>query len=177
MRSCGCGLEWSFQPPAEGKQLLVAGKVDAFLGIPPDPQELRAQKVGHVILNSAVDRPWSQYFCCVAAGNREFVRKHPVAAKRALRALLKAADMCAQEPAKVARFLVDRGFASAYDYARQTLADLPYNQWRVFDPTDAIRFYALRLREAGMIKGNPQKLITDGTDWRAFNELRKELKG
>lgn len=170
-------IEWAFQPPAEGKQLLADGKVDAFLGIPPDPQELRAKKVGHVILNSAIDRPWSQYFCCVAAGNRDFVRKHPVATKRALRAFLKAADMCVQEPERVARFLVDRGFAKSYDYARQTLGDLPYNKWRVFDPTDALRFYALRLREAGMIKGNPQKLIADGTDWRAFNELRSELKG
>jgi NitT/TauT family transport system substrate-binding protein len=170
-------IEWSFQPPAEGKQLLAAGKVDAFLGIPPDPQELRAQKVGHVILNSAVDRPWSQYFCCVAAGNRDFVRKHPVATKRALRAFLKAADLCAQEPDRAARFLVDRGFTRSYDYARQTLGDLPYNKWRVFDPTDTVRFFALRLREAGMIKGNPQKLLADGTDWRFFNELRKELKG
>jgi ABC-type nitrate/sulfonate/bicarbonate transport system substrate-binding protein len=29
-------------------------------------------------------------FCCVAAANREFVRKHPVATKRALRAFMKA---------------------------------------------------------------------------------------
>lgn len=170
-------IEWTFTPPTEGKQLLADGKVDAFLGIPPDPQELRAKKVGHVVLNSAVDRPWSQYFCCVATGNRDFVRKHPVATKRALRAFLKAADLCAQEPDRAARLLVDRGFTQSYDYARQTLGDLPYNKWRVYDPADALRFYALRLREAGMIKGNPQKLIADGTDWRAFNELRRELKG
>ena len=66
-----------------------------YLGFPPDPQELRARKIGHVVVNSAVDRPWSQYFCCMATANREFVRKHPVATKRALRAILKAADLCA----------------------------------------------------------------------------------
>ena len=55
-------------PAAEGKQLLAEGKVDAYLGFPPDPQELRARKVGHVVVNSAVDRPWSQYFCCIATG-------------------------------------------------------------------------------------------------------------
>jgi len=170
-------IDWVFQPPAEGKRLLAEGKADAFLGIPPDPQELRAAKVGRVILNSALDRPWSQYFCCVATGNREFVRRHPVATKRALRAFLKAADMCALEPERAARFLVDRGFTRNYDYARQTFADLPYNKWRVYDPADAIRFYALRLREAGLVKGTPQKLIADGTEWRFFNELRKELKG
>jgi NitT/TauT family transport system substrate-binding protein len=39
------------------------------------------------------------------------------------------------------------------------------------------RFYALRLREAGMIKSTPQRLIAEGTDWRFLNELKKELKG
>jgi hypothetical protein len=35
----------------------------------------------------------------------------------------------------------------------------------------------LRLREAGMIKSTPQRLIAEGTDWRFLNELKKELKG
>jgi hypothetical protein len=33
------------------------------------------------------------------------------------------------------------------------------------------------LREAGMIKSTPQRLIAQGTDWRFLNELKKELKG
>ena len=40
-----------------------------------------------------------------------------------------------------------------------------------------VRFYSLRLREAGLIKGTPQKIIAEGTDWRFLNELKKELKG
>ena len=43
-------------------------------------------------------------------------------------------------------------------------------------PEDTIRFYSLRLREAGMIKSTPNKIIADGTDWRFFNELKRELK-
>jgi len=164
-------------PAAEGKRLLAEGKVDAYLGFPPDPQELRALKVGHVVVNSAVDRPWSQYFCCLATGHREFVRKHPIATKRALRAILKAADICALEPDRAARALVDGGFTPRYDYALQTMQDVPYNKWRVYDPEDSVRFYALRLREAGMIKSTPQRLIAEGTDWRSLNELKKELKG
>jgi NitT/TauT family transport system substrate-binding protein len=164
-------------PAAEGKRLLAEGKVDAYLAFPPDPQELRALKVGHVVVNSTVDRPWSQYFCCMAAGNREFVRKHPIATKRALRAILKAADICALEPERAAGALVDGGFTPRYDYALQTMKDLPYDKWRVYDPEDSVRFYALRLREAGMIKSTPQRLIAQGTDWRILNELKKELKG
>jgi NitT/TauT family transport system substrate-binding protein len=72
-----------------------------------------------------MDRPWSQYFCCMLTGNREFVRNHPVATKRATRAILKAADLCATQPEQVARRLVDRGFTPRYDYTLQTLNDVP----------------------------------------------------
>ncbi len=164
-------------PAAECKRLLAEGKVDAYLAFPPDAQELRARKVGHVVVNSTVDRPWSHYFCCIATGHREFVRKHPIATKRALRAILKAADVCALEPERAARAFVDGGFTPRYDYALQTMKDLPYNKWRVYDPEDSVRFYALRLQEAGMIKSTPQKIIAQGTDWRFLNELKKELKG
>jgi len=170
-------VKWSVNPPWEGKRLLAEGKVDAFLGLPPDPQELRARRIGHVVVNSIVDRPWSQYFCCMAVGHRDFVRQHPVATKRALRAILKAADVCAADPAQAARFLVDKGYAERYDYALQALKDIPYNKWREYNHEDTVRFYALRLHEAGMIKSSPQKVIAQGTDWRFLNELKKELKG
>jgi NitT/TauT family transport system substrate-binding protein len=162
---------------SESIQLLAEGKIDAYLGFPPEPQELRAKRIGHVVVNSAVDRPWSQYFCCMVAGNREFVRKHPVATKRALRAILKAADVCALEPERAAQFIVDKDYAKRYDYALQVMKELPYGRWREYSAEDTVRFYALRLHEAGMIKSTPQKLIAQGTDWRFFNELKRELKG
>jgi len=140
-------------------------------------QELRAKQIGHVVVSSTVDRPWSQYFCCMVAGHREFVRKHPVATKRAVRAILKATDLCAREPERVAQFLVDKGYVSGYDAALQVIKELPYNVWREYDPEDTVRFYALRLHEAGMLKSSPQKLIAQGTDWRFLKELKKELKG
>ena len=169
-------VQWAIKPPAEAMQLLEQGKVDAFLGFPPDPQELRARKVGHVLVNSNIDRPWSQYFCCMLAGNKEFVRKNPVATKRAMRAILKATDICANEPDRVSRVLVDTGRTQRYDLMRQVLKDIPYGKWRDYDAEDTVRFYALRLHDVGMIKTNPQKMIAQGTDWRFLNELKKELK-
>jgi NitT/TauT family transport system substrate-binding protein len=130
-----------------------------------------------VVVNSMVDRPWSQYFCCMLTANREFVRKYPIATKRALRAILKGADICAREPERVARFLVDKGFAQNYEHAAATLKDIPYGKWREYDPEDTIRFYSLRLQEVGMIKSSPQKIIAQGTDWRFIRDLKKELKG
>jgi NitT/TauT family transport system substrate-binding protein len=88
-----------------------------------------------------------------------------------------AEDRPAAEPERVARTLVDGGFTPRYDYALQTMKDVPYNKWRVYDPEDSVRFYALRLREASMIKSAPQRLIAEGTDWRFLKELRTELKG
>jgi len=148
----------------------------AFLAFPPEPQELRASHAGHVILDTTVDRPWSQYFCCIVGGNRDFVQRHPVATKRFLRAIIKATDLCATQPERVAQRIVDDGFTSRYDYALQTLKEIPYAKWRDYDPEDTLRFYALRLREAGMIKSTPNKIVAQCTDWRFFNELKRELK-
>jgi len=170
-------IQFVAHPPADGMRLLSEGKVDAYLGFPPDPQILRAKKIGHVVVNSSVDRPWSQYFCCIVTGNRDFVRKHPQATKRALRATLKATDVCALEPARAARTMVDKGFTPNYDYAAEAMRQIPYDKWRTYDPADTVRFYALRLHEAGMIKSTPQKILAQGADWRFLNELKKELKG
>jgi NitT/TauT family transport system substrate-binding protein len=170
-------VEWVIRPRAESVELLREGKVDAYMGFPPEPQELRARKVGHSVVNSATDRPWSQYFCCMVAANRDFVRKNPVATKRGLRALLKATDICALEPERVAKSLVEKGFTPREDYALATLRELPYARWREYNPEDSIRFYSLRLHEAGMIKSSPQKIISQGADWRFLNELKRELKG
>jgi NitT/TauT family transport system substrate-binding protein len=170
-------IRWVTHAAGESMQLLADGKVDAYLGFPPEPQKLRAMKIGRVVVNSAVDRPWSQYFCCMLVGNREFVRKHPVATKRALRAIFKGADVCATQPERVARFLVDRGIVKDYGYAVESLKSLPYARWRAYDAEDTVRFWALRLREAGMMKTGSQKIIADGTDWRFLNELKRELKG
>jgi NitT/TauT family transport system substrate-binding protein len=170
-------IEWVTSAKVRPIELFAEGKIDAFLGFPPEPQRLRAQNIGRVIVNSAQDRPWSQYFCCMLAGNREFVRKNPIATKRVVRAMLRATDLCVSAPAFVSQRMVDRGFAPRLDYAVQTLADVPYNRWREYDPEDTIRFYALRLREAGMIKSSPAKLIADGADWRFLNGVRRELGG
>jgi NitT/TauT family transport system substrate-binding protein len=160
-------INWVLRPDAMA--MFVDGKIDAYLGFPPEPQELRARGVGHVVVDSSIDRPWSQYFCCMIAGNRDFVRNYPVATKRVLRAILKAADVCATDPARAARRVVDAGITDRYDYAIEAVRQIPFDKWREYDPENTIRFCALRLHEAGMIKSAPNKIIADGTDWRFLN--------
>jgi NitT/TauT family transport system substrate-binding protein len=157
---------------ADSLRLFVEGTVDACLLSPPFSQELRAR----VLLDTTLDRPWSQYFCCMLVANREFARRYPVATKRALRAILKAANVCALEPERAARALVERGFTTHYEYAAQAMREVPYGRWRDYSPEDTIRFYALRLHEVGMINSTPQQIIAQGTDWRFLTALKQELK-
>jgi NitT/TauT family transport system substrate-binding protein len=92
-------------------------------------------------------------FCCMLVGNREYVQRHPVATKRAVRAILKATDLCAKEPTRVARQIVDGGFTTRSDFAVQALSELPYDKWREYDAEDTVRFYGLLLlRDEGLIK-------------------------
>jgi NitT/TauT family transport system substrate-binding protein len=169
-------INWIKVSSTEAMKLFVEGKVDAFLGFPPEPQELRAEGIGRVIVNTAIDKPWSQYYCCMLYAHRDFVRMYPAATKRVVRAILKAADLCAQEPERAAREIVEKGYIRDYKYALETLREVPYNVWRSHVPEDTLRFYGLRLHEARIIKTPPNKLIAQGTDWRFLEQLKMELK-
>jgi NitT/TauT family transport system substrate-binding protein len=169
-------IEWAWDeniPPAD---LFEAGEIDAFLGFPPAPQDFRARGIGHTILNTGIDRPWSHYYCCMLAGRAEFVEKYPAATKRVMRAILKTADLCASQPDLVARSIVDGGLAARYDYTLEALRSARYDRWREFDPADTLRFYALQMYEAGLISSPPNTIIANGTNWRFLDEIRSELR-
>jgi NitT/TauT family transport system substrate-binding protein len=163
-------------PTLSPLELFREGKIDAFLAVPPLLQEVRERHIGHTIASSITDHPWSDYFCCLFAARTEFTQKYPNATKRVLRAFLKTMDLCASNPDAAAHVFVDQGITTRYDYARQMLNEIRYDIWRDYDPEDSVRFYALRLHEAGIVKSTPQKLILEHTDWRFLNELKRELK-
>jgi NitT/TauT family transport system substrate-binding protein len=163
-----------YRPP-EAAELLTSGRVDGLLALPPLSLDLRAKGIGTVVLNSSVDRPWSGYFCCMASVNRAWMERHPVATRRALRAVLRAADVTAKEPDRAARVMVDGGFTDNFAYACENLRELPHDVWRRFDPADTIRFYALRMKEAGLVKGTPEQLLERGCDFRHLAGLKQEL--
>jgi NitT/TauT family transport system substrate-binding protein len=170
-------IHWSIAGTNEtALQQFIGGKADAYLGFAPQPQELRAKKIGHAILSTTQDRPWSQYFCCMLVARKEFMQRYPIATKRALRAVLRAADVCAEDPERAARFMATKGYEPRYELGLEVLKGLPYRRWREANPEDTLRFYSLRMREAGLIKSTPQKIIAQGTDCRFLNELKKELK-
>jgi len=169
-------IVWASANLSDSMHLFADGTLDAFMGFAPEPDELLARKAGHVLVDTLIDKPWSQYFCCIMAGNREFVRKNPIATKRALRAILKANDICNADPERAVGQLVAHGYARGHDVALKLMRELPYARWRDYDTEATVRFYSLRLREAGMTTLTPQKIIAQSTDWRFINELKREMK-
>jgi NitT/TauT family transport system substrate-binding protein len=170
-------VNWSEGGDLSGSmRLFLEGQVDAFMGFAPQPQELRRMNVGHVLVNTVQDRPWSQYYCCSVLARQEFASRFPIATKKVLRAFLKAGDMCSDQPERVARYLVDRGFEPRYDIGLEVLKGLPYKRWREANVEDTIRFHALRLHEVGIIKTAPNELVARSVDRRFLDEIRQELK-
>ena len=167
-------IHWVVNPSVTQAELFLAGEADAFIGFPPEPKKPCPRNVGHVVVNIAHDRPWSNYFCCMAVTNSDFMRTNPVATKRALRAILKAADICHQQPERVAQWMADIGFS--HECVLMTLRDARYGLWREYDPEDSVRFFSLRLNELGMVKKTPNEVISGFTDWRFLEEIKRELK-
>jgi NitT/TauT family transport system substrate-binding protein len=171
-------VEWVVGVQKNGSlmQNFIDGKVDAFLVDTSQYSEVRAKNIGHTVFANLVDRPWSQYFCCMVAGRSAYVDKYPVATKRVLRAILRSAEFCAANPTAAARAVVDRGFLPSYDVALTTLQNTGQDKWGEYDAEDSVRFYALRMLETGMIKSSPQEIIAKGTDFRFSDEIKRELK-
>lgn len=168
-------VKWLSRPGGSAMNAFIGGQADAFLAFPPEPRELRTRKIGHVLLDTNVDRPWSQYHCCMVGANRDYVQRYPIATKRVLRAILKSTDLCKAAPQEAAGYLRDHGYEPRYDVGLEAMKNIHYD-YRTANPEDALRFHALRLRDVGLIKSTPQQLIAQGTDWRFLNELTHELK-
>ena len=161
----------------EAIELFKRGKIDAFMSFPPGPQQLMAAGIGHVLVDTNIDRPWSQYYCCMILGRRDFIRNNPIATRKVIRSILRANDLVSQDPEMAAQLLVDRKLSKADDqeFMAQALREIPYDKWKDYGPEDTIRFWAVRLNELGIIKHSPQDFISKNTDWSHIASLKKEM--
>ncbi len=168
-------ISWTYYPWGDWEPLFEQGKIDAFMCTPPLSIRMRDRKNAHTLVHTSIDKPWSQYSCCLLASSREFVSRYPIATKRALRALFKSVDLCVQNPERVARYIANRGLGS-YEMTLQGLREIPYAGWRHIDVADSVRFWSLRLHDVGAIRSSPQEIIARGTELRFLDELKRELK-
>jgi NitT/TauT family transport system substrate-binding protein len=111
------------------------------------------------------------------AGRRDFVKKNPIATRRALRAILKANDIVANDPEHTLKVLMEKQIWKKAEtkYILQAIKEIPYGKWREYNPEETIRFYALRLRDVGLIKSPPEEFIEKYTDWSILESLKQEL--
>ena len=140
---------------------------------------------GKVILDTTMDKPWSQYYCCQLVANRDWARRHPIATKRVTRALMRGCDEVTKDKPRAAREYVARfpataspteaQIASELSITNEVIRDLSYD-WRELDPEETLRFFALRLGDAKFIKSTPQQVIAQGSDFAYMRQLRTELK-
>ena len=73
-------IHWVGDSSGKAVELFVQGKIDAFLGFPPEPQDLRARAIGHVIVNTAwTDRGRNISAACLQATGNSFetIRSRP----------------------------------------------------------------------------------------------------
>ncbi len=154
------------------------GRADAVLAGAAQGPILRRlpRPPGHVILETMTEKPWSQYYCCHLVANRDWARQNPIATKRVTRALLRATDAAAKDAPRAARAAAATGFGFKDESLTiETMAMCKYN-WRDLDPEETLRFFALRLAAAKLIKSTAREIIERGTELAYMRQLRSELK-
>jgi hypothetical protein len=119
------------------------------MGFPPEPQELR-RKIGRAVVSTTTDRPWSQYFCCLiipTARSYASTLRHQARAPGPLQGQR---DVRARAGSHRAAHGGPRLHGQLRPGA-EVVKEMPYGQWRQYDAQDTVRFFALRLREVGML--------------------------
>jgi NitT/TauT family transport system substrate-binding protein len=173
------------EPPMDGThhdpanqvlQNFLVGRSDAMIAFVEQGPALRAnsKNPGHLIFDMAVDRPWSQYYCCLLLATREYATAYPWATKRATRAILRGIDIVTKDRKAAVDIAVKKGFATDPKQMLEAIQPLNYG-WRDFDPAESLRYYALKLADAKLIKKTPGQIVAE-TDFSFFRQMQKELK-
>lgn len=169
-------VKWLAQAPEESIKALKDGRIDAYLAFPPENEVLRDLGIGRVIVNTTTDRPWSHYFCCMVVGSSEFIQSSPIACSLALRSFLMAADYCQSNPREATESILKYDPVANARYVKNTVSGIDYRTWRSNSPEDTLRFYALRLREGGLINSSPESIVRNGSDFKFLRQIRQDLK-
>ncbi len=168
------------QPDADLAALFLDGKSDAHLAATTSAIAFHSNPAnkGHVVLDQAMDAPWSQMDCCILSARTDWLRANPIAAKRAIRAILRAADAQSADRAEAVKLATDRGLfggAKNYELVRGAANMVPLD-WRVLDAAKSVQFHAQLLSDIDLLKITADEVTSNGTDLRILRELRQELR-
>jgi len=159
-------------------EVFLQGKSDALLAAAFQVPLLRAdpRNQGRLLMSNLEDKPWSQYYCCQLIANRDWVQKYPMAARRATRAILRANDRVAKDPAAAVVAGISQSLlgTTAYDTAVAVMKNCKF-EWRDIDAGESLRFFALQLAEYKLLKGAPQQLLAQASDFGYLQELKRQF--
>ncbi len=172
-------VNWVVQADANPTALFLEGKNDALFAAQAATAPLHANPAnrGHVIHSQLTDRPWGSLACCVLAAKQDWYRANPVAAKRAVRAILRAADAQTSNRTEAVKRVTDRGlFGGPANFNNVLFAAsmVPAN-WRDLDLERSVRFYGQLLADVGLLKVSVEDMVRT-IDTRILEELRGELR-
>jgi len=167
------------QADADPVKLYLAGKNDAVFVATTSAAALKANPAnkGHVVHSQVMDAPWSTLDCCILATSEDWYRANPIAAKRALRAMYRAADALPADRADAAKLATDKGlFGGTANYANvREAANMVPLDWRTSDPEKAVRFFAPLLTGTGLMTLGADDMVR-ALDLRILGELKSELR-
>lgn len=172
--------EVNFVIDANPTKAYLDGKSDALVSATTGAVALHANPAnkGHVILDQSMAKPWSEQDCCILVANADWLRANPIAATRAVRAVMRAADSLGDDRAETVKQMTDKGLfggAKNYDAARAA-ANMVSLDWRALDPARSLRFHGGLMAQVGLMKTPADEIATKGTDTAAFQELKVVLK-
>lgn len=167
-------------PAADLPKLFLEGKSDLLFLATTGLVAFKANPAnkGHVVLDQTMDAPWSEQACCILTTTSDWLRANPVAAKRALRAIYRAADSLPKDRADAAKIATDKGLfggAANVELVRGAANMVPVD-WRTYDVAESMRFHAKLLNSVGLLKLTPDEVVTKVVDLRLTKELAIELK-
>ena len=167
------------QADADLTKLFLEGKSDLLFLATTAAFAFKANTAnkGRLVLDQAMEAPWSQQNCCSLTTTTAWLQANPIAAKRALRAIYRTADSLPKDRADAAKYATGKGLfggAANTEVVRGAANMVPY-EWRE-DFGDSVRFHAKLLSGVGLLKLSADDTVTKGTNLRFAKELAKELK-
>ena len=161
-------------PSAEMPALLKAGKIDAAMGWPPIPEICSMEGIGHTILSTTLDPPWSDHMCCVLIAHTPWMEKNPEALRRVIKATYLAAAAVDADPPGMAKVLIDKGYAKNLPATTLALAKIPWLKFKFHHPEETIIYYAEDLYNFG-ITTHDADWILEGCDWSYYEDVLEEM--
>jgi NitT/TauT family transport system substrate-binding protein len=160
-------------------EIFLQGQSDAILVLANEVPTLRAspKNAGNkLLINMLQDPPWRQYYCCQLIVNRDWAHQNPAATRRVTRALLRANDRVAKDPAAAVTAGVAQGMVApaGYDFERAVLKNSSF-EWRDIDAAATLLYFAVQLAQVKLVNGRPQQLVTQASAFEILAELKRQL--